>query len=328
MKFGIKKLGRSTGIKFKNLGNILLPMILPQEFHIPVLLNQVINYLNVSPGKKYIDATIGAGGYAFEILKLGGVVLGIDLDQDAIDYIREYRNGKNICLQQGNFRDIKKIAEKYGFAKVDGIIFDLGLSTYQLEKSGRGFAHSRNEILDMRFEKSGNLKAIDILNKYSEDKLYEIFTKYSEELNSRTIAHAIVRARALMGKIESSKQLADIIEKILRRNETGLNSRNFFNLKNKTLSRIYQSLRIAVNNELDNLSVGLSSAVELLNPGARLAIISYHSLEDRIIKFALQDYKYNGVLKMITSKPIVADYKEKELNSKSRSAKLRVAEKL
>ena len=273
------------------------------SYHIPVLLKEAIDGLKVKPNGKYIDATIGGGGHAFEILKRGGVLLGIDIDQDAIDYVKEKLEiNKDIFLERGNFRNLKSIARKCGFDKVDGILFDLGVSSHQLDTAKRGFSFRSDAPLDMRMDKESNLTAQYIVNKYSKEALYEIFSKYSEELDSRAIASAIVRARALK-PIKTTRELAKILPR-------------------PTL--VFQALRIAVNEELDNLIEGLHSGADILKKGGRMVVISFHSLEDRIVKLRFDKNK----LKMITKKPIIPNYEEIKVNPRSRSAKLRIFEKI
>jgi len=273
------------------------------SYHIPVLLKEAIDGLKVKPNGKYIDATIGGGGHAFEILKRGGVLLGIDIDQDAIDYVKEKLEiNKDIFLERGNFRNLKSIARKCGFDKVDGILFDLGVSSHQLDTAKRGFSFRSDAPLDMRMDKESNLTAQYIVNKYSKEALYEIFSKYSEELDSRAIASAIVRARALK-PIKTTGELAKFLPR-------------------PTL--VFQALRIAVNEELDNLIEGLHSGADILKKGGRMVVISFHSLEDRIVKLRFDKNK----LKMITKKPIIPNYEEIKVNPRSRSAKLRIFEKI
>ena len=299
----------------------------------PVLLSEVIENLRVLPGKKYIDVTLGGGGHSLGIIKRGGLVLGLDRDMDAIDYVRKYflcipniRN--NLKLEQGNFNNLAKIAVKNGFGKVAGILFDLGLSTHQLIGSGRGFTYKNDEPLDMRMDIESKLNAFDILNTYSKEELYEIFIKFSEELNSRAIAGAIVRSRSLSQPIRTTADLIAIIETQLRQS---LETERIGVLKqerNKILARIFQALRIKVNNELDNLKSALPQAINLLIPEGRLAVISYHSLEDRIVKMIFQTAQKESSGKIITNKPILAERFEIDQNPKSNCAKLRVLEKV
>lgn len=302
-------------------------MILSDNFHKPVLLSLVIEALKVEKGKKYIDATIGGGGYTEEILKLGGIVLGIDADKDAIDYVREkFKANKQIFLEQGNFANLKKIASKYGFEKTAGIIFDLGMSSYQLEKSGRGFSYERDEPLDMRMDKNIQFDAGELLNSYSEDRLYEIFSIYAEELHSRAIAEAIVRARSLNNGLTRTGELSGIIKDVLNR-IYALKQNDTFRLFQKTKARIFQAIRIVVNNEMENLETGLNDGIDLLDISGRIIVLSYHSLEDRKVKMNFRKRQFMNKLEILNL-PLRATYDEIKINSKARSVKLRIAQKI
>lgn len=299
-------------------------MIITSTYHTPVLLPQVIRALEVKKGKKYIDTTLGGGGYVDEILKLGGIVLGIDADESAIEYSRhkyqksnsKHQINKDIFLVHGNFRDLHEIAHSQGFDEVFGIIFDLGMSTYQLEGSKKGFSYAGDEILDMRMDIRQNLTAADLLNRGDKEKLYEIFTKYAEELHSRAIVDAIVCARAIK-KITNTGELVKLIETVIKKDQ-------FYH---STKARIFQALRIAVNDELNNLERGLTDAIGLLAKTGKIAVLSYHSLEDRIVKLKLKNAQDHLQLKILTHKPVRASFKETQENSKAKSAKLRIAEK-
>ena len=300
------------------LAKINLPMIL-DNYHRPVLLPQVIELLKIKKGGSYIDATVGFGGYALEIIKRKGYVLGIDKDEFPLRILKE-RKIANLDLYHGNYADLTVIAAKKGISCVDGIIFDFGLSSYQIEQSNRGFSFQKNEPLDMRFDQRSALKAVDIVNKYQAEELYEIFTKYSEELYSRSIAEAIVRTRTLKGDIKTSEKLRETIL-------AGIKNVKSVN-KNSVLARIFQAIRIEVNSDLINIEKGLPQAASLLREGGRLTVISYHSLEDRLVKKFMKQTARNKELLIITRSPVIPDYQEIRENSSSRSAKLRVAEKL
>lgn len=312
-------------------------MILSDNFHKPVLLSLVIEALKVEKGKKYIDATIGGGGYTEEILKLGGIVLGIDADKDAIEYVRKKfpakgwsasgrEVNKKLFLEQGNFANLKKIASKYGFEKTAGIIFDLGMSSYQLEKSGRGFSYERDEPLDMRMDKNIQFDAGELLNSYSEDRLYEIFSIYAEELHSRAIAKAIVRARSLNNGLTRTGELSGIIKDVLNR-IYALKQNDTFRLFQKTKARIFQAIRIVVNNEMENLEIGLNDGIDLLDISGRIIVLSYHSLEDRKVKMNFRKRQFMNKLEILNL-PLRATYDEIKINSKARSVKLRIAQKI
>ncbi|MDH7476642.1 MAG: 16S rRNA (cytosine(1402)-N(4))-methyltransferase RsmH [Microgenomates group bacterium] len=275
--------------------------------HTPVLLKEVIEGLKIKPGGLYIDATVGEGGHFKEIIKQGGKVLGIDLDPWQVTRLLTNKE----CLTDnklvvGNFAEIEEIAKKNHFFPVDGVLFDLGLSMEQINRSGRGFSFKKkDEPLDMRLNSSISLTAADLINSLSEDKLYEIIAKYSEELNSRSIAKAIVFARRLK-KIEKVGQLLEIINQVVR------------NQKLSTYRRVMQALRIAVNQDLINLKRGLSGALKILKKKGRIAIISFHSLEDRIVKKFIMENNLKLIKKIFAA--------EKSKNYFERSAKLRIIE--
>ncbi|MCR4264386.1 MAG: 16S rRNA (cytosine(1402)-N(4))-methyltransferase RsmH, partial [Candidatus Roizmanbacteria bacterium] len=280
--------------------------------HIPVLLHEVIEALNVQPGKKYIDATVGMGGHAHEIVKQGGEVLGIDRDEESLDQLRiknsELRiNESQLHLTHGSFKDIKVIASAHGFVPVEGILFDLGFSSWQLDKSGRGFSFMKDEPLDLRFDQTSTEKtASDLLNTSSREELTALFARYGELGEADAIADIIVRNRP----VTKTSQLNGLIAKNLTDH-----------MVYRLLARIYQALRIVVNEELSHVEIGLLESVDLLSPGGRLCVISFHSLEDRIVKLAFNDSR----LKKVNKKPITATKEEIQQNSRSRSAKLRIA---
>lgn len=310
-------------------------MTLDTAFHLPVLLRETITGLAVGRDKKYIDATLGGGGHSLEIIKSGGVLLGIDQDIEAIVYFTKRLNinnlqsllGNKIFLVQENFVHLKNIADKNGFKQVSGILFDLGVSSYQISASSRGFSYLETQELDMRMDKRTNLTAKDIINKFKVEELYEIFTAYSEELHSRTIADAIIRTRALK-KIITGSDLVEILKNILSKINPGMPNYQFDKLLLKTSARIFQALRIRVNNELDYLKIALDQALDLLGADGRLAVISYHSLEDRIVKIKFREWERRDKVKMVNHQPILASGIEQQSNRKSRSAKLRIIAKL
>lgn len=272
--------------------------------HIPVLLNEVVQGLNVDKGKRFIDATYGGGGHARGIERQGGEVLGIDADPETIE--RRTQNSMTRAVG-GNFRNIEEIAKREGFERIDGILFDLGVSSYQLDTPERGFSYRfTNAPLDLRFDESKGETAAQLVNRITEDELYVIFSKFAEEELARPIAHAIFRARALR-PIRTTGDLARIVGRNPAR-----------------LSRVFQAIRIAVNDELGALKEGLIGAERLLQRNGRLVVISFHSLEDRIVKKFMARENW----KMITRKPIVPTRDEIQQNPRARSAKLRIALKL
>ncbi|MEK7588129.1 MAG: 16S rRNA (cytosine(1402)-N(4))-methyltransferase RsmH [Patescibacteria group bacterium] len=275
------------------------------NYHIPVMVQEVIEGLQINPGKRYIDATIGGGGHGVEIVRRGGLLLGIDQDTEAIEEVK--RIFKDWKIVQGNFRDIGKLAREHGFSEVDGVLFDLGVSGHQLDSASRGFSYRFGDApLDLRLDQKKGRTAADIIARASEEELYEIFAKYGEEERAGAIAHAVVLARRVK-PIATTGQLAAIVSE-----------------SQPTLSRVFQALRIAVNDELEALREGLLGSESLLVSGGRLAVISFHSLEDRIVK----EFFKRAIWKMITKRPQRASFHEVEENIRSRSAKLRVAEKL
>ena len=283
--------------------------------HIPVLLKEVIENLNPSPGKVFIDGTIGGGGHAIEILKRiqpRGRLIGIDFDDKALevaaDNLRDLRDG--LTLIKGNYSDMKDILMGIGIDRVDGILLDLGISTLLLE-SGRGFSFNDTGPLDMRMDMSGKPTASDMVNKFPENKLSEIIWKYGEEKRAKRIARAIVRARP----VKSSRELAQVI--------TGAYPGRHRRIHPAT--KTFQALRIFVNDELNSLHKALIEGSRVLRRGGRFCIISFHSLEDRIVKDCFRQIEG---LRVLTKKPITPGIDEVKKNPRARSAKLRVAEAL
>lgn len=286
------------------------------NYHIPVLVNEVIYYLNVKEGKKYIDATLGGGGHTKAILDRGGIVLGIDKDQDAIEYAKKelgvYK--ERIIIEKGNFSQMKKIAQKHNFSP-DGILFDLGVSSYQLNTPGRGFSFKNDAVLDMRMDKSSDFSALDIVNRYPYENLVRILQRFGEEHLAQPIAKAIISARK-KNNITKTSELAGLITEVYRKYGK-------FGSHNPA-TKTFQAIRIETNSELSSLQHGLEQAIDLLPSNGILAVISYHSLEDRIVKLDMN----NSALKTITNKPVVASKAEINNNPRSRSAKLRVCKKI
>lgn len=290
------------------------------EFHKPVLLREVIELLNIEKNKKYIDATVGGGGHAEAILKTGGQVLGIDWDPKAIKHVKEYlkqacpdTSWKIVC---GSFVNLEEIAKKEGFGQILGILFDLGVSSYQLLAQKRGFSFQKNAPLDMRMDPKLAVTAADLLKVLSKKQLYALFTKFAQENRARAIANAIVRARGLK-PIKTTSELADLVVNVYggKKKVKGLHP----------ATKVFLALRIAINSELENLELVLPQAVSLLKQGGRLAVISFHESEDRIVK---RFFKETKSLKVLTKKPVPPSEEEVKRNPRSRSAKLRVVEKV
>ena len=291
------------------------------NYHKPVLLEKTIDLLQIKPGKRYIDVTLGGGGHTDRILSLGGRVLGIDVDQDAIDYVSQNINNKNLVLAKGNFVDLEKIAHLNGFEKVWGILFDLGVSSHQIDSSERGFSFLRNGPLDMRMDKDLSLTAEYLVNVLEKGELYELFNRLGQESHASAISRAITGARRVKA-IQTTDELLEVIKKAYGYRE----DLSDFD-KNKIGQKVFQALRIAVNNELENIEKALPQAVSLLESGGRIAVISFHSLEDRIVKKIFKEFEKQNLGKAVIEKPIVPDDKEMRQNSRSKSSKLRVFEK-
>lgn len=297
-----------------------------KTYHIPVLLKESIDLLKIEPGKKYIDATLGGGGHSEEIIKSKGVLLSIDRDPDALEHGREkfekFLAENPACPAPkvifGNFENIDKIAEENNFFPVDGILFDLGVSSHQLETEERGFSFNQEGPLDMRMDPNLAVTAKDLINGLGEGEMSELFEKLGEEKFARRYARAICKNR-LINKIESCGDLAKIIL-------TESPQREFDRIHPAT--RVFQALRIAVNDELNNLRTGLSNSLKIINGNGRIVVISFHSLEDSIVKRFFLENQNLGKLKIITKKPIIPTTEEVLINPRARSAKLRAAEKI
>ena len=303
--------------------------------HTPVMVGEVLTALRVRPDGRYIDCTVGGGGHAEALVSAVEPrprLLGIDLDAEALALAgrRLAAHRKRVTLIRGSFTDLERLAGEHGFAPTDGVLFDLGLSSLQLQKAERGFSFSRAGPLDMRFDATQELTAHRMVNEYAERQLAEIIFRFGEERKSRRLARAIVRARPL----ESTIELANTIVRA-----AGRPHRSSIH----PATRTFQAIRIAVNGELDNLRSGLEQAVRVMDTGGRLAVISYHSLEDRLVKGFLQREGSSCIcppgtpectcghrpsVRMITRRVIRPSQDEVRANPSSRSARLRVAERL
>ncbi|MBZ9577853.1 16S rRNA (cytosine(1402)-N(4))-methyltransferase RsmH [Patescibacteria group bacterium] len=278
--------------------------------HIPVLQKEVLQYLDPKPNENFIDATIDGGGHTITILgkiKPNGKVLGIEIDPEIYQKL-ESKNLDRLVLTNDSYVNLKSILEKSNFRPVNGILFDLGMSSWHLEESGRGFTFLKDEPLDMRYSLENNLTAEKIINNYSQEEIEKILKEYGEERFARRIAKRIIKERP----IKTTLQLVEIIKRVVP-GRTKINP----------ATRTFQALRIAVNDELNNLRKVLPQTIEVLAPGGKIVIISFHSLEDRIVK----NFFKSSNLNILTKKPVRPSKEEIKINPRSRSAKLRAAVK-
>lgn len=298
------------------------------EYHIPVMLQQCIEGLAIRPDGVYVDLTFGGGGHSKEILKhLGpeGHLYGFDQDDDAARNALEH---PNFTFVQANFRDLKRYLRLYGVSKVDGILADLGISSHQIDEPSRGFSTRFDGDLDMRMNQLGNVTAKDVLNTYEEEKLHKVFGIYGEVKNAKSLAQAVVSERANQ-PFETIEQFKQLLQKLAPRN------REF-----KYFAQVFQALRIEVNDEMGALEEMLYQTVEVLKPEGRLVVMSYHSLEDRMVKNFINKGKLQGEvekdfygnlirpLEPVSRKAIQASPEEVAVNNRARSAKLRIAKKM
>ncbi len=309
--------------------------------HIPVMAEEIMSMLAPAPGSLQIDATLGGGGHTERILEAtdpDGRLLGLDADGAAIarvDGRLRPRFGDRLFLRQGNFRDLAAIARDAGFVGVDGALFDLGLSSFQLADTDRGFGFRAGGPLDMRFDTGRGVPASELLATLDANELTALFRRYGEEPKAGRIARAIVEARRV-GPVETAEELAAIIERVMPPNPRQPR-------RTHPATRVFQALRIAVNEELDALEAGLAAALDLLRPGGRLVVLSYHSLEDRIVKrfFAAERRGCvcppeipvcvcgrNPRLRLLTRPSLTPTAEEIAANPRARSARLRAAERL
>lgn len=309
-----------------------------EHLHYSVLLRECVDALNIRPDGIYVDGTLGMGGHSEQIAKRleNGLLIAIDRDRTALERAGERLApfADRIRFVHGNFRDLKQILQSQGVEKVDGMLFDLGVSSPQLDEAERGFSYMTDAPLDMRMDTSESLTAWFVVNKWPEEKLKQILFEFGEERYAPRIAAAIVRQRAA-APIDTTGELVDVIR--------GAMPAAALREKQHPAKRSFQAIRIAVNDELASIRELMDSASELLAPGGRLAVISFHSLEDRIVKNAIaakergctcpRDFPvctcgFKQTLKSVTRKPILPSERELSENPRSRSAKLRVAERV
>lgn len=287
--------------------------------HIPVLLKEVLKYLDPKSGQNFVDCTFGFGGHSEAILEKinpDGKVLGIEWDTEKFPISNFQFSKDRLILVNDSYTNLKEIIKREKFGPVNGILLDLGISSFEVDDSGRGFSFQKNEPLDMRFSQAQSLTAKEIINQWSEEELARIFQEYGQERFARNIASNIVEVR-LQQQIETTFQLVEIIRKSF--------PRSYKFGKAHFATRAFQALRIAVNEELDNLKKVLPQALEVLERDGKIAVISFHSLEDAIVKKFFKEQAKNNKLEILTKKPIIASMQEVKRNPKARSAKLRVA---
>ena len=296
-------------------------------YHKPVLLQECIEGLKINPNGIYVDVTFGGGGHSNEILKNldNGMLYAFDTDSSVFQNLP---NDKNFKLIQSNYKNIKRFLRLEGVRKVDGILADLGVSSHQFDVAERGFSFRFNSVLDMRMNLSSSLTARQVINEYSEEDLSDIFYRYGELRQSRILSRTIIKKREI-NQIETTTELVNTINHLVLEKK-----------RNQFLSQVFQSIRIEVNNEIESLKQMLEDGVGLLNKRGRFVVMSYHSLEDRLVKNLFKRGSLSGEiekdfygnilkdLKEVNSKVIVASEKEKLENSRSRSVKLRIAEKI
>ena len=306
--------------------------------HISVLLNEVIEGLNIKEDGIYVDGTLGGAGHSYEIVKRlnSGKLIGIDQDQNALNkaqvVLEKYKD--KVILAHNNYENIDKVLEEIGIDKVDGILLDLGVSSHQLDEETRGFSHNKDAPLDMRMDETSSFSAWDVVNNYSEKELERIIWDYGEERWAKRIAKFIVEERKSK-PINTTLELVSVIKKAI--------PKEVRKEGHHPGKRTFQAIRIEVNRELDVLSNSIPKMVNLLKPGGRITIITFHSLEDRIVKESFKELYKDCIcppqlpqcicdkqreIEIITRKPIIPTQEEIKQNPRSRSAKLRIAEKL
>jgi len=313
------------------------PALTADPVHVPVLLKEVVEWLSPPPDGVVLDLTVGMGGHSVEILKLipKGRLIGVDQDVDALQHARLALKGDpRVSLFKANFADLLWVLMDLSVPEVDSVLMDIGVSSLQLDEARRGFSFSQEGPLDMRMDTASGHTAAWVVNTYSEEKLSKIIFEYGEERKARALARAIVKAREVK-HLETTSELASLAQSVLRQGKKPG--------EKHAATRLFQAIRIEVNRELQVLEKGLRKAVSVLKPGGRIAVITFHSLEDRIVKqfFKLESTDcicppdipqcvcgHKANLKTLTGKPVTASEAELEQNPRARSAKLRVAEKL
>jgi len=297
-----------------------------QNIHTPVMLKEVLDYLNLRPGLTIVDATVGTGGHSLAILeRIGceGRLIGIDRDAESLDIARERLKdySGNSEFVYGNFSDINNILKDLNVERIDGILFDLGISSFQLQNAERGFSFQSEGPLDMRLDRSSYISAYDLLNNLNEEEISNLLWTFGQERWHNRIAHILVKERErhpISTTLELSNIVINAIPDRYRR----------YHYRIHPATRTFQAVRIAVNRELESLEQALTKSIGLLRKTARISVISFHSLEDRVVKLTFRKFASLGLIRIITPKPLTPTQSEIEENPRSRSAKLRVAQRL
>ncbi|MDP3041106.1 MAG: 16S rRNA (cytosine(1402)-N(4))-methyltransferase RsmH [Candidatus Omnitrophota bacterium] len=300
--------------------------MLEDVLHVPVMLQEVLDFLKLQAGQTIVDATLGTGGHALEILKRitpKGRLIGIDRDENSLSVCRqrlsEFKD--NTEFVHANFVDLDQVLNNLGIENIDGIVFDLGISSYQLQDAQRGFSFQEEGPLDMRLDKSSYICAYDLVNNLNENEISQMLWNFGQERWHNRIAHLLVQERR-NEPISTTKQLANLVMRAIPHRYR----RSYYRIHPAT--RTFQAVRIAVNRELEILESAIKKAVDILRKQARICVISFHSLEDRAIKHTFRALKADGLIDIITAKPLTPGSGEIEANPSSRSSKFRVAERI
>jgi 16S rRNA (cytosine1402-N4)-methyltransferase len=293
------------------------------RLHTPVMLKEILDYLNLSPGQVIVDATVGTGGHSLRILEKilpKGRLIGIDRDQESLAVASErLRDSGDACeFIYGNFMDIDNILTRLNIKKIDGIIFDLGVSSFQLEDPTRGFSFQYEGPLDMRLDRTSFISAYDLVNNLNQEEISSLLRNFGQERWHNRIANSVVKERERQ-PIATTLQLADIVARAM--------PYRYRHYRIHPATRTFQAVRIAVNRELEALEIAIEKSIKLLNKSSKICVISFHSLEDRVVKLSFRKFALEGKIKIITPKPLTPTLAEVKENPSSRSAKLRVAER-
>ncbi len=302
----------------------MLDCIMEQKLHVPVMLKEVVDYLKLKPGQTIVDATVGTAGHALlvsEHINPGGRLIALDRDEESLLLARERLSkfSESCEFQHANFVDIDTVLSDLHIDKVDGMLFDLGISSFQLDDPKRGFSFQTEGPLDMRLDRNSYVSAYDLVNNLNEEEISTLLWNFGQERWHNRIARILVQERQ-KHPITTTRELSDLIVRA-----TPYKYRHY---RIHPATRTFQAVRIAVNRELEALEKTIDTVFQLLNKGARICVISFHSLEDRVVKFSFRKASQEGLIRIITPKPLVPDFEEIQSNPSSRSAKLRVAERI